>query len=238
MKNKVKLGIFDIDGTIFRSSLLVELINGLVDAHIIPSKARLEMEDDYLNWVNRTGDYESYIQKVINIHVKYITGCKRSAVEAVAEQVVSWQKQRLYRYTRNLIAELKKKDYYLLCISGSPTYIVSRFAKAMGFKSYFGSEYEVKKGVFTGKVLNLDTFYKKAFVLQEFLRHNKLNADLKNSYAIGDTESDIPILEVVGNPVAINPNRRLAEHAQKNGWQVVVERKDVIYNITKFDFLH
>ncbi len=236
-KKKTKLAVFDIDGTVFRSSLLVELINGLVDDHVFPLSARAEMEEDYLSWVNRTGEYEQYIQKVINIHLKYIKGCRQRDVESVAERVVNFQCKRLYRFTRDLLARSKKDKRFLVCISGSPTYIVSKFAKAVGFRAFFGSEYEVKDGVFTGEVTNLDTFYKKAFVLQEFLRTHGVDADLEGSTAVGDTESDIPMLEVVGHPIAFNPNTKLAEYAQEKGWRVVVERKDVIYELDTFTIL-
>jgi len=61
--------------------------------------------------------------------------------------------------------------------------------------------------------------------------------DYKRSIAVGDTETDIAMLQLVGKPVAFNPNGLLAKHAKKNSWEVVVERKDVIYQLQKFSFL-
>jgi phosphoserine phosphatase len=49
--------------------------------------------------------------------------------------------------------------------------------------------------------------------------------------ARGDTESDIPMLELVEIPIAFNPNKKLFEHAKARGWRTVVERKDVIYEL-------
>ena len=46
---------------------------------------------------------------------------------------------------------------------------------------------------------------------------------------MGDTEGDIPMLSVVENPICFNPNAKLAEVARANGWDIVIERKDVIY---------
>ena len=51
------------------------------------------------------------------------------------------------------------------------------------------------------------------------------------SYGLGDTESDISMLELVETPIAFNPNRVLYRHAKKMDWQVVVEIKDVIYEL-------
>jgi phosphoserine phosphatase len=49
--------------------------------------------------------------------------------------------------------------------------------------------------------------------------------------AIGDTASDIGMLELAENPIAFNPSRELFEAAKERGWQVVVERKDVVYHL-------
>jgi phosphoserine phosphatase len=53
---------------------------------------------------------------------------------------------------------------------------------------------------------------------------------------VGDTESDISILSAVGKPIAFNPNDKLAQHAKKKRWDIVVERKNVIYQLEKFSF--
>ena len=59
----------------------------------------------------------------------------------------------------------------------------------------------------------------------------KENLTLKGSIGVGDTEGDIPVLEMVDNPICFNPNMLLYKTAKRNDWKVVVERKDVIYNI-------
>jgi phosphoserine phosphatase len=48
---------------------------------------------------------------------------------------------------------------------------------------------------------------------------------------VGDTEGDIPLLESVSRPICFNPNQNLYSYAKRMNWEVVVERKDVIYTI-------
>jgi HAD superfamily hydrolase (TIGR01490 family) len=237
MAKPIKLALFDIDGTIFRSSLLIELINGLVEDGIMPLTAKKEAEREFKAWLDRRGHYEDYIKKVIAIHLKYIAGKSFVEVTASAEQTIKHLRHRVYRFTRDLIARLKKQNYHLVTISGSPTYIVSKYAKMMGFTAYFGSEYEVKDGYFTGGVLNLGTFYKKALVLKDYLAAKNIKVDFKNSIAVGDTESDIAMLALVGRPIAFNPNLELASYARRKKWEVVVERKDAIYSLKDFKLL-
>lgn len=230
MKNetaKKKLAIFDIDGTIFRSSLLVELINALVRRKVFPIEAKKKMELDYLAWMDRRGNYENYIRKVNEVHRKYLNGCKKSVADKVIEKVIKWQRDRVYVFTRDLIKSLKP-DFYLLAISGSPQEIVQKFGDYFGFNRVYGRICELRNGqTYTGRILNEEFISKKSEVLRHFLEETGFS--LKGSIGVGDTESDISFLELVDYPIAFNPNRELALIAKKKKWRIVVERKDVIY---------
>lgn len=231
---KQKLAVFDIDGTLFRSSLLIELMNGLVENRIFPIKAQTEINKEYQAWLNREGEYGAYLGKVIKVYEKYISGAEEHAVEKVVVKVLRREKKKLYRYTRNLIKELKKEGYFLFAISGSPGHILTTFAKDIGFDKYLGGYYEVVNGKFTGKQPFGNPSYDKKKTLQEFLLKGYGTFDLSKSTGVGDTESDIPFLEMVGNPIAFNPNKKLAEYARRKDWKIIVERKDVIYQISNF----
>jgi phosphoserine phosphatase len=50
---------------------------------------------------------------------------------------------------------------------------------------------------------------------------------------MGDTESDASILRMVTHPIAFNPNQNLKKFADAEGWRIVIEKKDVIYEIEK-----
>lgn len=233
---RIKLAIFDIDGTIFRSSLVIELSHALVKRGIFPRAAKKEIEKDYLAWLDRKGSYENYINKVVKIYVKYITGKRYTQVKRIAEEVIKYHRDRVYRYTRDLIKQLKRRGFFLVAISGSPSYIVSAYAKTTGFNLFFGTELELASGKFTGRVQSLDSAFNKAKIVKDLAA--KYQADLKQSVAVGDTEGDIPMLKLVGRPIAFNPNRGLARYAKKHQWDTVVERKDVIYGIKDFEFLN
>ncbi len=237
MKRKpIKLAVFDIDGTVFRSSLLIELINGLVEYNVFPGIAKKELEKEYMAWLDRKGSYEDYLAKVIRIHLKYIKGCRKASVEEVAKEIVRRMKNRVYRYTRDLLKSLKDEGFRLVTISGSPAYIVSKFSRTLGFDAYFGSEYKITNGTFEDKVVNPEVFAEKDKVLLRYAAQRQLAVDWRRSIAVGDTESDIAMLKLVGHPLAFNPNMHLAAYAKKHNWEIVVERKDVIYDLGKFKF--
>lgn len=233
-----KIAVFDIDGTIFRSSLTIALINGLVEHGIFPHKAQKEVEKDYLAWLDRKGSYDQYLAQVVNIYYRYINGCKVGDVNRIIKNVIVWEKDRVYVFTRDLVRKCKKEGYFLLAISGSPDYIVSHFARYMGFDAYYGSTLEVKDGKFIGVEANRDAVGNKQKILRGFLDAAPFRVDLTRSIGIGDTTSDISMLEMVGRPIAFNPDNALARYASTKGWEIVVERKNVIYKIEKHKFLN
>lgn len=236
VKTVRKIAFFDIDGTIFRSSLLIELINELVEKRIFPKRAGEEIKAKKIAWLDRVGKYDDYLQKVVEIHLKYIKGCRVEDVRRAVLDVMYFEKDRVYRFTRDLIKKLKKDGYFLAAISGSPIYMVQEFAEYMGFDKAFGQIIGVENKIFTGDIAN-ENFLNKEKTIKEFLGENNIQIDSKNSIAVGDTDNDIPMLKLVGRPIAFNPNRSFAEFAKKAGWEIVVERKDSIYKIKEFEMI-
>lgn len=225
-----KVAIFDIDGTIFRSSLLIELTEALVREGIFPSEAHKVYEEAYKKWHEREGSYEEYIRAVIEAFEQNIKGVKYDDFLKLAKNVITANRGRVYRYTRDLVKELRGKDYYMLAISNSPREIVEEFGQMMGFNKVYGRVYEIgDNGVFTGKALYTDLISDKAKVLERAVEKEGLTLD--DSVGVGDTESDIAFLEMVKTPICFNPNEKLYTYAKRHGWQIVVERKDVIYSL-------
>jgi len=232
-----KIAVFDIDGTIFRSSLVIELLYELVECKVFPKSALKLVDKDFFAWLNREGHYEDYINKVVEVYRENIKGKKVKDFERAEQRVIEKHKGKVYRFTRSLIKNLKNKNYIIIAISGSPIGIVEKFSKSFGFNDWIGTEYEVDNKKFTGKVINDPFFDGKDKALLKFIKDKKLNIDLKQSIAVGDAWGDISLLETVGNPIAFNPSMDLAKVAKEKGWRVVVERKNVIYEILNFDFL-
>ncbi len=221
---------FDIDGTIFRSSLLIELVERLIERGIFPESARATYADEELRWLDRKGDYESYIQKVVEVFGAQLKGTPYEEVANLAGEIIEEKKDRVYRYTRDLIRELSAQGYFILGISHSPKFIVDGFGYEHGFDKVYGTFYASgASGNFTGEIEDKELIYNKAAVLQRAVRKEDLS--LEGSVVVGDTESDIPMLELAATPIAFNPNKKLYEHAKRRGWKMVVERKDVIYEL-------
>lgn len=227
---KRKVAIFDIDGTIFRSSLLIELVEALIENKIFDISARKEYKKEENEWLDRKGDYESYINAVVEVFMKNIKGISYADFERASKIVIERYRNRTYRYTRDLVLKLKKKKYFILAISQSPKGILDGFCEMLGFDKVYGRFYELNpSGKFTGGVVNEELISNKSNIVKRAVE--KENLTLEKSVGVGDTEGDISFLEMVEKPICFNPNSKLYLQAKKKGWKVVVERKDVVYEL-------
>lgn len=224
------VAVFDIDGTVFRSSLLIELVDRLILKGVFPQSAHTYYERAREEWLNRQGDYEPYVKKVVTSFAKYAKGVPFGDVANLAGEVIEEMRHRTYRYTRDLIHELKKKGYYLLAVSHSPKFIVDGFCYELGFDKSYGTFYATGASFrFTGEIEDEHLIMNKAAILRRAVEKEKLT--LKESVGVGDTDSDISMLSLVDDPIAFNPNRGLYRHAKQHHWKIIVERKDVIYEL-------
>lgn len=225
-----KVAFFDVDGTLFRSSLVVELVERLIDAGVFPKEARETYHDHFVSWKNRSGPYEEYINALVCAFMTHIKGTHYGDVVDIGREVVASQGNHVYRYTRDLVHHLKDEGYYLVAISQSPKLILDDFCKAHGFDKVYGRIYEIgPQDRFTGAMEELHLIENKANIVKRVFSQEGLTRD--GSIGVGDTEGDIPLLETVETAICFNPTKKLYEHAVRNRWKVVVERKDAIFEL-------
>lgn len=230
MQKIKKLAVFDIDGTIFRKNLAFELIDELAWMKIFRKKVRNELVQLYTNWLDHKGAYEDYRKALVSLYEENIKGCKQEDVIRASKIVIPFYKDRTYIFASRLIKKLKEEGYCIIAVSGSPSEIVEEYNKYLKFDAVFGSVYEVDHaGYYTGAAV-FEPTHDKSQVVRQYAAENGIS--LEGSYGVGDTESDAPVLEIVDNPIAFNPNDNLKKIAEKKGWRIIVEKKDVIYEIS------
>lgn len=106
-------------------------------------------------------------------------------------------------------------------ISASPVEIVEPLATALGMTGGIGTRGEVDNGVYTGR-LDGPFCYGEGKAEAISLLAAERNIDLANSWSYSDSMSDVPMMELVGHAVAVNPDSELSQLARRKGWPVVV----------------
>lgn len=226
---------FDIDGTLYRDSLMVEHFKKLIKYDIIDQKAWfVHARDTFMNWDKRQGNYDDYLLDVCDLYVKSLTGLNKTCIDFTSDQVIRLKSDRVYKYTRSRIKWHLDNGHIVIFISGSPSFLVERMAKKYNATDFAGSEYVFENDTFNGKVIPMWDSVSKNSAINGFV--DKYDIDLSKSYAYGDTNGDINMLRRVGNPIAINPTKELITHIGTDPLiskttKIIVERKDIVYSL-------
>src|SRR3954449_2755521 len=168
-----------------------------------------------------------------------VQGSTDQATDALREQVYEAIAGRrvldLQRLTPHVLAGILPRVYpqmlevaYRHQDAGRPIYIVTAasneiaelLAHVLVFDGGIGARSEVHDGVYTGRPEGPFTYREgKAEAIREVAAREGI--DLAESWSYSDSESDLPMLRVVGHPVAVNPDAELLRVARVEGWQVM-----------------
>lgn len=117
------------------------------------------------------------------------------------------------------IDEHRAQGHRLVVLSAATVYVVRPLAEQLNIPDYLCTHLEVEDGRFTGLLVEPVCFGPgKALLAEQFAARNDI--DLGQSYFYSDGHEDVPMLESVGHPVVVNPDRRLRRLAKKRGWPV------------------
>ncbi len=107
----------------------------------------------------------------------------------------------------------------LAILSTSPTYVTRPIAQMLGIDEVISTQFEVREGCFTGRLMGPACVGKGKVHWAEDLG-TRLDVDLGQSWFYTDSYTDMPMLERVGNRVIVNPDPRLRRVAKRRGWPV------------------
>jgi len=227
----------DIDGTLYRNSLLIEHFKKLVKYEVIdPSLWHTSVKGAFVEWRKRVGKYDDYMLELVDIYYDALKGRRAADLEFISNQVINLNGDIVYKYTRNQILWHKSEGHKVFFISGSPEFLVGKMAGKYHIDGFKGTGYlEDENGFYTGEIIPMWDSENKDKAMDDFAQ--EFNIDLSKSYAYGDTNGDFSMLKKVGHPVAINPARELLENIKKDSIlkrdaTIIIERKDVIYKLT------
>lgn len=233
MSNQRKFAVFDIDGTVIRWQLYHAIVGELANRGLLTPGAAETIRSARMTWKKRghRESFREYEHTLVHTFENALTKVAVTDFMAVVDAVFEEHKDQVYTYTRDLIRQLKAEDYMLFTISGSYQQIIDKLSAYYGFDDAIGTVYQQKDGLFSNE--ELVVVGRKGILLKELIA--KHNVTLEGSIAVGDSSGDIPMFEIVENPIAFNPDMALFKEAQKHGWKIVVERKNMTYELEQVD---
>ena len=147
-------------------------------------------------------------------------GVDRAALEAWAERdVARYWRDRLYPQALRKLEEHRERGHRIGIVSGSLEPVLVPLAETLGTDILLATETEMDGGRMTGRLVDGPlNGERKATALRRL--SDSMGIDLERCYAYGDSYADKQFLESVGNPVAVNPDRRLRKIAETRGWPI------------------
>ena len=129
-------------------------------------------------------------------------------------------KPAIYDGTPELIAQGKKIGHRQVVLTGALDFTINRLMDHLGIDDFVANRLEFVNGYATGRVLPpVMASATKAKWIREYAEREDIN--LSESYAYSDSISDLPMLSIVGHPVAVNPDFRLKQTARQHDWTVL-----------------
>jgi putative phosphoserine phosphatase/1-acylglycerol-3-phosphate O-acyltransferase len=139
------------------------------------------------------------------------------------EEAIAWVEDMvvatIYPEARRLVREHADAGHVVAIVSGATRFVVRPIAAHVGVEHILYTRLEVDDGLFTGRVIEPICFEEgKIYWLQQFIEEQRI--DLAKSHFYTDSITDLPLLEIVGHPVATNPDPLLYRTAVKRRWPI------------------
>ncbi len=129
-------------------------------------------------------------------------------------------KPAIFPGTQDLIRQSKKIGQRQIVLTGALDFTIERLMDHLEIDDYKANKLEFVNGYATGRILPpIMASATKAKWIREYAEKNDIN--LSESYAYSDSISDLPMLSIVGHPVAVNPDFRLKQTALQHDWAIL-----------------
>jgi HAD superfamily hydrolase (TIGR01490 family) len=214
------LAFFDVDNTLMRGTSLFQLGREAWNKKVITWRDIAPFAWHQMRFI-RKGENLDHLKSAREKALELSSGKKQTEILTLAEGI--WQdriQRRLYPGTVELTQEHISKGHEVWLVSATPWEIGDLIARKLGLTGALGTRIEAVDGVYTGQLEGHVLHHeRKAEAAQALAR--KAGADLEDCWAYSDSRNDIPLLELVGNPVVVNPDAILAHHAHAHEWPVL-----------------
>jgi HAD superfamily hydrolase (TIGR01490 family) len=223
---------FDLDKTIIARSSTLAFSRPLFKAGLLNRRALLKAGIAQAYYQMFGADH-AQLQRVRNELSQLTKGWDKAEIERlVAETVAEVVEPLVFAEALAIIDQHQREGRHVVVISSSPIEIVLPLCRHLGIDNVIASRPEVdEEGRFTGKMAFHAYGPGKAEAMRELAMGMEIS--LPDSFAYSDSATDLPMLEAVGHPVAVNPDRELRGIAHARAWEILEFAKPVALRIPR-----
>jgi HAD superfamily hydrolase (TIGR01490 family) len=209
---------FDLDRTVIAKDAMAAFGGPMRRGGLIGRRSLVELGFAQVIYLI-LGSTEQRLERIRHVALKVTRGWSRADVDAiVAGALESVVEPIIYDEAMDLIDEHRQAGRRVVIVSASPSELVRPLGLHLGVDDVIASEAAIDdNGRYTGELAFFCTGREKADAVRLFAQREQI--DLERSFAYSDAFTDVPLLELVGHPVAVNPDRALARVATERGWE-------------------
>jgi HAD superfamily hydrolase (TIGR01490 family) len=210
---------FDLDNTLIKGSALFHLGTGMVRHRLVTRRDIIRHGRQHLAFRWR-GEHSGQLAGVRERVLAIGTGLRVADVVAIGEQVYDERlAPRIWDGTRRLAERHLELGEPVWLVTGAPVELAEIVAGRLGLSGALGTVSEVENGAWTGRLVGeLLHGHAKAVAVRDLAGREGL--DLDECAAYSDSINDLPLLDIVAYPHAVNPDRELRRVARERGWPV------------------
>jgi HAD superfamily hydrolase (TIGR01490 family) len=221
----MEAAFFDLDKTIISKSSSLALTRPLYRAGMVSRSQLLRGAYAQLVYLLMGAD-DRRMDRAKEAMIALSKGWEQTAVEEIVRDVlVNLIDPYVYQEALDLIELHRALGREVYVVSSSPEEVVKPLAAHFGVTGVIATRAEIVDGRYTGRLERYAYGEGKAEAIRELAEAH--GVDLAGSYAYSDSITDMPMLELVGNPVAVNPDRELRREAEKRDWRIRYFRRPV-----------
>lgn len=214
------IAFFDVDNTLLRGASIFHIGRGAFRRRLITIGDIISFGWKQLRFIS-VGENHRHLEVVRERALELAGGHSVADLEELANEVYDrYIEPKLWPETVALAREHLQQGHGVVLVTATPETIANIIAERLGLTGAIGTKIEVIDGLLTGHidgpVLHGDH---KADAAHQYAADS--GADLAACWAYTDSRNDIPLLELVGNRVVVNPDKALARYATAKGWRIL-----------------
>jgi HAD superfamily hydrolase (TIGR01490 family) len=221
----MEAAFFDLDKTVVSKSSSLALSRPMYRAGLISRSSLLKGAYAQLVYL-LVGADDRKMEQAREAMLALTKGWERDQVESIVRDTLTHvMEPYFYLEALDLIELHRALGRRVFIVSSSPEEVVRPLSERLGPVEVIATRAKIEDGRYTGELEFYAYGEQKAEAMKEIAARDGI--DLSASYAYSDSITDLPMLEAVGNPVAVNPDRELRKVAEKRGWQIRDFRRPV-----------
>ncbi|MEG9249294.1 HAD-IB family hydrolase [Arthrobacter sp. Soc17.1.1.1] len=210
---------FDVDNTMMRGASLFHVARKMYQRKAFTLRFAAGLAWKQLRFIMR-GETMTDVNSVRDAALAFAIGIAHEDILALGEEVYDEMiASKIWPGARALAEQHLSSGRQVWLVTGTPVEVAGVISSRLGLTGALGTVGEVADGLYTGKLVG-EFLHGPAKAAAVLILAERENLDLARCWGYSDSYNDIPLLSVVGHPVAINPDSRLRRHARANNWPV------------------